>query len=109
VSRDGQRISTLDLFGGDFVLLTGVDGRGWVDAAAKASGVTVHLVGPGADVVAGDGEFETAYGLSASGAVLVRPDGVVAWRVDAIPADPAAELAAALEQVLARAAVTTAA
>jgi 2-polyprenyl-6-methoxyphenol hydroxylase-like FAD-dependent oxidoreductase len=109
VSRDGQRISTLDLFGGDFVLLTGVDGQGWVDAAANVSGVTVHLVGPGGDVVAGDGEFETAYGLSASGAVLVRPDGVVAWRVDAMPADPAAELAAALEQVLARAAVTTAA
>jgi 2-polyprenyl-6-methoxyphenol hydroxylase-like FAD-dependent oxidoreductase len=105
VSRDGSRISTLDLFGGDFVLLTGADGQDWVDAAAQLPEVTVHRVGPGGDVVADAGEFETAYGLTPTGAVLVRPDGVIAWRTDAVPADPAGALSSALERVLARAAV----
>ena len=34
------------------------------------------------------------------GAVLVRPDGHVAWRMPYIPSDPARELAGALETVL---------
>jgi hypothetical protein len=34
------------------------------------------------------------------GAVLVRPDGHVAWRMPYIPADPARELAGALQTVL---------
>ncbi|HMN81132.1 MAG TPA: hypothetical protein PKA20_14525, partial [Burkholderiaceae bacterium] len=31
-----------------------------------------------------------AYGIDADGAVLVRPDGQVAWRADRPPADPLA-------------------
>jgi hypothetical protein len=34
------------------------------------------------------------------GAVLVRPDGHVAWRMPYIPSDPARELAGALQTVL---------
>jgi hypothetical protein len=34
------------------------------------------------------------------GAVLVRPDGHVAWRMPYIPSDPARELAGALNKVL---------
>jgi hypothetical protein len=34
------------------------------------------------------------------GAVLVRPDGHVAWRMPYIPPDPARELAGALQTVL---------
>jgi len=34
------------------------------------------------------------------GAALVRPDGHVAWRMPYIPADPARELAGALQTVL---------
>jgi hypothetical protein len=34
------------------------------------------------------------------GAVLVRPDGHVAWRIPYIPENPARELAAALQTVL---------
>lgn len=108
VTRGGKRISTLDLFGREFVLLTGEKGQGWADAAASASGVQVYRIGPTGEVVAGDGEFENAYGLGSDGAVLVRPDGVIAWRVDALPADPAAELNSALERVLARTGVPSA-
>ena len=62
--------------------------------------------------VVGDGElrdpndrFAAAYGLSATGAVLVRPDGFVAWRAKAMAGDPRAALTAALSSILQRDAV----
>jgi hypothetical protein len=61
--------STLDLFGSQFVVLRPA-GDAVDDWAPPA--VTSHVI---------DAEpFAEAYGLSASGATLVRPDGVVAWR-----------------------------
>jgi 2-polyprenyl-6-methoxyphenol hydroxylase-like FAD-dependent oxidoreductase len=61
--------STLDLFGSQFVVLRPAGDA--VDDWAPP-GVTSHVI---------DAEpFAEAYGLSASGATLVRPDGVVAWR-----------------------------
>ncbi|MCM2387221.1 FAD-dependent oxidoreductase [Streptomyces albipurpureus] len=87
--------STLDLFGREFVLLTGTGTRadGWVAAAAEA-GVTAHrLDGTG---------WATAYGVGSAGAVLVRPDGVVAWRsAGPLAGDPVEVLAGVLGQVLA--------
>jgi putative polyketide hydroxylase len=63
----------------------------------------VHPVGPGG---LGDPEssFAEAYGITPSGAVLVRPDGFVAWR--AVDADGAS--ASALTEVLDRALCRTA-
>jgi 2-polyprenyl-6-methoxyphenol hydroxylase-like FAD-dependent oxidoreductase len=64
---DGR--STLDLFGSGFVVLrpAGVGVDDWAPSAASS-----HVI---------DAEpFAEAYGLSAGGATLVRPDGVVAWR-----------------------------
>jgi 2-polyprenyl-6-methoxyphenol hydroxylase-like FAD-dependent oxidoreductase len=67
VLPDGR--STLDLFGSQFVVLRPA-GDGVDDWAPP--GVASH-------VVDADG-FGEAYGLSAGGATLVRPDGVIAWR-----------------------------
>jgi 2-polyprenyl-6-methoxyphenol hydroxylase-like FAD-dependent oxidoreductase len=64
---DGR--STLDLVGSQFVILRPA-GAGVDDWAPP--GATSHVV----DVE----PFAEAYGLSARGATLVRPDGVVAWR-----------------------------
>jgi hypothetical protein len=64
---DGR--STLDLFGSRFVVLRPA-GNGVDDWAPP--GATSHVV----DVEG----FAELYGLSAGGASLVRPDGVVAWR-----------------------------
>jgi hypothetical protein len=61
----GDGRSTLDLFGRGFALLRCHPGP------AVPAGVTGH-------VIASDG-FAEAYGISADGATLVRPDGVVAW------------------------------
>jgi 2-polyprenyl-6-methoxyphenol hydroxylase-like FAD-dependent oxidoreductase len=80
--------STLDLFGSGFVVLRPA-GDGVDDWAPP--GATSHVI---------DAEsFAGAYGLSAGGAVLVRPDGVVAWR----SRGPAGreDLARALETALA--------
>ncbi|MGA9323012.1 MAG: hypothetical protein WBW06_18330, partial [Xanthobacteraceae bacterium] len=60
-----------------------------------------HDVGRG-DVSDPDGRFADAYGLSPSGAVIVRPDGFVAWRaVDAAGASKAA-MTALLSSLLCR-------
>jgi 2-polyprenyl-6-methoxyphenol hydroxylase-like FAD-dependent oxidoreductase len=84
---EGQTISTLDLFGKSYVLLAGGNGQHWPEAArsvATTTGVPIRCI-----VVDGrlDGEsrFGAAYGVSADGAVLVRPDGFVAWRAKTTP------------------------
>jgi len=82
----GEQVSILDLFGRDFALLAGPRGGAWQDAArAAAFALGVELSTYVADD--GSGGFEdagepfcTAYGISPQGAVLVRPDGFVAWR-----------------------------
>ena len=80
--EDGR--STLDLFGRKFVLLRlgggAPDGDGLVTAAARC--------GMPLDVVALENEaIAAAYERAL---VLVRPDGHVAWRGDAVPDDAAA-------------------
>jgi hypothetical protein len=54
------------------------------------------------------GELETSYGTGPAGAVLVRPDGLVAWRTSASHADPEDELSRALGAALGRGAAVTA-
>jgi len=85
VVRNGERLSTLDLFGRRFVLLAGGDGGGWCSAApsaAKTLGLELdaYRVGEGRELGDPDARFLDAYGVSAAGAVLIRPDGFVGWR-----------------------------
>ncbi|RSD19453.1 FAD-dependent oxidoreductase [Amycolatopsis eburnea] len=100
LERDGARLSTIDLFWGGFVLLTASRGNGWVEAAervAKQTGLPleVHVV-DGRELTAVDRDWAAAYGVSADGAVLVRPDAFVAWRSAGKVADQDTVLAAAL-------------
>ncbi len=112
---DGERRSTLDLAGPGFVLLAAGDGHAWRRAAASlatalpdgAPALRVVSVGDGA--VDLDGTFSRTYGLDAGGAVLVRPDGIVAWRVRTAPADPGVALASALATATGRPQVAAAA
>jgi 2-polyprenyl-6-methoxyphenol hydroxylase-like FAD-dependent oxidoreductase len=87
LERAGEAVSTLDLFGTSFVLLAGAQGGAWRDAAQSAGealGVPLdcHVVGSG-ELRDPAGAFAGAYGISPAGAVLVRPDGFVAWRAQA--------------------------
>ena len=100
LDRDGERISTLDLFGAGFVLLGGPDADPWLQAAGEA-GIAAHRVGaPG--LADPDDAFPSAYGITPSGAVLVRPDGFVAWRAGGGEGASAQALTEALDTALCR-------
>lgn len=101
--RDGRRISSLDLFDNAFVVLCAPDAIDlWgaaVEAEAGRTGALVRAfgVGAGGDYDPGETDFAALYGLAPEGAVLVRPDGHVAWR----GAEPAV-LATAMDVALGR-------
>ena len=116
LGTNGQRRSTLDLVHGRFAVLTGPGGQAWCDAAAAAGtslGIDINTVRigphddrPDGDIQDGDGNFATfaaAYGIGDDGAVLIRPDDIVAWRStgDGRSTDRAATLTAVLARVLA--------
>ncbi|MGW4546919.1 FAD-dependent oxidoreductase [Streptomyces violaceorubidus] len=110
--RGEERLSTLDLYEDSLVLLSdAAQPTGWHEAAAEvAAGLRVPLhsyrVGgtPGADLVPDDEETDwaRAHGVTRGGAVLVRPDGFVAWRSPGPAPDPAAMLRQVVGTVLAR-------
>jgi putative polyketide hydroxylase len=107
VHDGGRRVSTLDLIGGGFALLTGEDGAPWTEAGAAASAalgvpITVRRIGPAGDVLDPDGAWAQVTGLAPDGALLVRPDDFVGWRADRLPADPEKQLRQALSAILAR-------
>jgi 2-polyprenyl-6-methoxyphenol hydroxylase-like FAD-dependent oxidoreductase len=105
ITVDGTAKSTLDLFGRDFVVLAGSDGEGWCSEARGAAGrlgVPVHAYRVGTDVGDAAGQLEAVYGTAPAGAVLVRPDGFVAWRSSEPRSDTADELAPALGAALGR-------
>jgi len=77
------RLSTLDLFGSALALLAGPEGDAWCTVArevARELGVPIDCYRIGGAGLRDAGGFTKAYGLGEDGAVLVRPDGHVAWR-----------------------------
>jgi 2-polyprenyl-6-methoxyphenol hydroxylase-like FAD-dependent oxidoreductase len=76
--------STLDLYGRNFVLLTGPDGRAWKGLSVGIP-LDVHSI-----------DATEAHGITQTGALLIRPDGFVAWRMASTVPDPAAALSAAV-------------
>jgi 2-polyprenyl-6-methoxyphenol hydroxylase-like FAD-dependent oxidoreductase len=105
--RGDDRISTLDLLGPGFTLLAGDGGAPWCASVAYASSalgvpVTLHRIGANAHIVDVDGQWAARTGLTAESALLIRPDDVVGWRVDALPADPDRQLCHALSAILGR-------
>jgi 2-polyprenyl-6-methoxyphenol hydroxylase-like FAD-dependent oxidoreductase len=102
---DGQRISTIDLFGAGFVLLAGIEGQAWADAGRivkERLGIHLTRVLVDEELVDVDGLWPQRYGVTKGGAVLVRPDGYVAWRSPTAAPDPATTLDRALRQILTR-------
>jgi hypothetical protein len=101
LERKGNRLCTCDLFGEHLVLLAGADGAAWRDAALQvANRLGVELIarriGAGGDLVDVDKRWPSAYGVSSTGAVLVRPDGLVMWRAEASVEHPEQMLEAVL-------------
>jgi putative polyketide hydroxylase len=106
LQRRGEQISTLDLFGRNFTLLGGLKGNAWTEAARdqpKPMGIDLDVYQIGEDDVTDpSGECPAAYGLTPSGAVLVRPDGFVAWRAKTSDNASAERIKNVLETVLCR-------
>jgi 2,4-dichlorophenol 6-monooxygenase len=104
---DGQPVSTLDLVatGAAFTLFTGPAGAAaWREAAGAVTGSFGVRVVVVPEAVAG---WARVRQVGPAGAVLVRPDRKVAWRVPDLPADPVTELRAAVGLVLAGGCVPT--
>ena len=93
---DGKRVSTLDLAGSAPLLLTGPRCDAW-RAAGKA--VSATLAVPLGTVTVGVDAL-TKLGIEADGAMLVRPDGHIAWRSRGAAADPTVTLEHAVATML---------
>ncbi len=89
--------TTLDWFDQEFVLVAGPRADEWVEAARKVSGTNGRVVQVRQ---LEDTHIQDGLLLGQRGAVLVRPDGHVAFRMPWTPSDPAAELAAVLSRLL---------
>lgn len=89
-----HKLSTLELFGKQWVLLSCVGV--WAEALANI------LRNPDLDVIAvqlDSEEFLLKYGLSQEGCSIVRPDGYVAWRCSTLADAPEEALREALATV----------
>lgn len=88
LTGDAGPLSTLELVRADaFVLLTGTRGEVWAAAdVAQSTAASRELL---AEVG----------GLGPEGAILVRPDGHIAWRCDQAPTDPATAVAAVIDRI----------
>ena len=104
LQRAGKPISTLDLFTRNFCVLAAAEGGAWCAAARAAAAdlglvIDAHQLDHG-DLSDPDGCFADAYGLSPSGAVMVRPDGFVAWRATGAAPASKATMTALLSSLL---------
>jgi putative polyketide hydroxylase len=93
---DGERLSTIDLFGNGFVLLTGSRGKAWSGAAHALAGEAAPAI---KTLTIDDKPWHQAYGVEPTGAVLVRPDGHVGWRSRAAADNPVAILSAVIGEI----------
>jgi hypothetical protein len=100
VSAGGRRRSLLDLFDGRLTLIAGSDADAWRRAAA-ASPVPLQMLGVGRELVCDKDLLARRYGLADGGAVLVRPDGHIAWTCTRA-IEPIAQLNTALDLTLGR-------
>ncbi|HMI60445.1 MAG TPA: hypothetical protein VK518_06045, partial [Puia sp.] len=89
ISQDGCQMSTLDLLGKDFVLFTTSDSSPWIAAAASIQLTAYSLPGK-----------EAALASGKTSAILVRPDGFVAWRCDDLPSSPITVLQDVMASIL---------
>jgi 2,4-dichlorophenol 6-monooxygenase len=105
VGPDGTRMSTLDVTGkGLFTVVTGLAGTAWKDAVRSLDLPFLRIVVTGSpeaqDLYC---EWQRVREIEEAGALLVRPDGVVAWRDKEgtpDPGDAEEKLSAAIRAVL---------
>ncbi|GAB3502751.1 FAD-dependent oxidoreductase [Amycolatopsis cihanbeyliensis] len=111
LSRTEGKMSTVDLWATGLVLLAGPGGAAWVEAAEAVARRDTLPLTPyriGGDAPRGtpfladpDRRWARSFGAGDSGAVLIRPDGFIAWRAPDAPGPHAVTtLEDALREVL---------
>ncbi|MDA1632969.1 FAD-dependent monooxygenase [Bacillus cereus] len=82
---EGEKVSILDLFGNNFVLLTEIENSSWAEAVFDVSSklginIKVYSIGLRGDFITQENIFRELYGIENKGVVLIRPDGFIGWR-----------------------------
>jgi putative polyketide hydroxylase len=103
----GKRLSTLDLYDRTLTLLTGSAGGAWCEAAeivAQTQGLPLvaYSISPEGELQDMSHTWCKTYGIEEDGALLIRPDGFVAWRQRAMVRDPQTELSHVVDQLFGR-------
>ncbi len=85
VIKNGKFGSILDLFEKKFVLLVGADCNDWLTTMDKITQksklpIEIYKISRDGDLIDYNNTFYDTYEITKSGAVLIRPDGHVAWR-----------------------------
>lgn len=106
LKQGNDTLSTLDLFGPEFTVLTGARGHAWREVTRRTGekfglAMGCYLIDETVGLVDVEKTFLERYGIGPDGAVLVRPDGHVAWRCQGAPGDAEQQLQQVLAQVLA--------
>ena len=81
----GQTISSLDVIAPvGFTLIVAANDSPWIDPATRLAGselpVKVVRISPDGDAFATSQSVNSLIGIGEAGAILVRPDGYIAWR-----------------------------
>jgi 2,4-dichlorophenol 6-monooxygenase len=101
-----KKWSTLDLASStQFTLFTGIAGQAWADAAAAVAdklGIPLKavVIGPGQEVTDLYFDWARLREIEEDGALLVRPDKIVAWRSLTMVDNPEAVLLDSFHKVL---------
>ncbi|MDT0388038.1 FAD-dependent oxidoreductase [Streptomyces dubilierae] len=82
ITSGSRTLSTLDTVGrGRFTLLTGIGGQAWLRAAEQQDvDIATVVIGPGQEYEDPYGDWARLREVPDAGALLVRPDGFVAFR-----------------------------
>jgi 2-polyprenyl-6-methoxyphenol hydroxylase-like FAD-dependent oxidoreductase len=107
IQHRGRRISSIDLLGKNHVVFAGPQGDAWCAAACAAGNklalaIDAYRIGSADDMIGGDPGFGAVYRLAGSAVVLIRPDGFIAWRAEAVDDDPERTLIDVLSRTLFR-------
>jgi 2-polyprenyl-6-methoxyphenol hydroxylase-like FAD-dependent oxidoreductase len=107
IERDGRNVSTIDMAERGMVLLATPEGEAWCGAAAAAArvlGVPLEtcIVRARASFASDEHLWHAYFGLDARRAVLLRPDGHIAWFTPESAIDREVTVAAQLASLLGR-------
>jgi 2,4-dichlorophenol 6-monooxygenase len=107
LERDQKPLSSLDLVDPKgFTLLTGVGGHNWHTSAEQIAQrvrtpITVHIIGERGGLYDPYRDWATRCEIDTTGAVLIRPDGHIAWRCPTTNPDAPQQLSDAIDRALA--------